>query len=163
MPWFSSWLLAVPGSFCLHGICHHTGENCFRYKFLIQENSHIFLIFESYLYHTAHTHPYSCVMSGPRVRDHRKLTRFNLLSGPKIIHQDFPGGPVANTLRSQCKPAPRFDPWVRKIPWRREWLPTPVFLSGEFHGQRSLVGYSWWDHTELNTTERLTLSLSPGN
>ena len=31
------------------------------------------------------------------------------------------------------------QPWVRKIPWRREWLPTPVFLSGEFHGQRSLV------------------------
>ena len=35
-----------------------------------------------------------------------------------------------------------FDPWVGKIPWRREWLPTPVFLPGEFHGQRSLVGYS---------------------
>ena len=32
-----------------------------------------------------------------------------------------------------------FDPWVRKIPWRKEWLPTPVFLSGEFHGQWSLV------------------------
>ena len=31
----------------------------------------------------------------------------------------------------------RFDPWVRKIPWRREWQPTPVFLPGEFHGQRS--------------------------
>ena len=35
---------------------------------------------------------------------------------------------------------PRFDPWVGKIPWRREWQPTPVFLPGEFHGQRSLVG-----------------------
>ena len=34
-----------------------------------------------------------------------------------------------------------FDPWVRKIPWRRKWLPTPVFLPGEFHGQRSQVGY----------------------
>ena len=32
-----------------------------------------------------------------------------------------------------------FDPWVRKIPWKREWLPTPVFLPGEFHGQRSLM------------------------
>ena len=39
---------------------------------------------------------------------------------------------------------PRFDAWVRKIPWRREWLPTPVFLPGEFHGQRSSVGYSPW-------------------
>ena len=35
-----------------------------------------------------------------------------------------------------------FSPWVRKIPWRREWQPTPVFLPGEFHGQRSLAGYS---------------------
>ena len=35
-----------------------------------------------------------------------------------------------------------FDPWVGKSPWRREWQPTPVFLPGEFHGQRSLVGYS---------------------
>ena len=33
------------------------------------------------------------------------------------------------------------DPWVGKIPWRREWLPTPVFLPREFHGQHSLVGY----------------------
>ena len=38
----------------------------------------------------------------------------------------------------------RFDPWVRKIPWRREWLPTPVFLLGKFHAQRSSVGYSPW-------------------
>ena len=36
----------------------------------------------------------------------------------------------------------RFDPWVRKIPWRREWQPTPVFLFGEFHRQRSLAGYN---------------------
>ena len=35
-----------------------------------------------------------------------------------------------------------FDPGVRKIPWRRKWLPTPVFLLGESHGQRSLAGYS---------------------
>ena len=36
----------------------------------------------------------------------------------------------------------RFDPWDRKISWRREWQPTPVFMPGESHGQRSLVGYS---------------------
>ena len=34
---------------------------------------------------------------------------------------------------------PRFDPWVRKIPWRREWQPTPVLSPGEFHGQRNLA------------------------
>ena len=52
------------------------------------------------------------------------------------------------------------NPWVRKIPWRREWLSAPVFLPGEFHGQRSLVGYSQQGHKELDTTERLILSIS---
>ena len=48
-----------------------------------------------------------------------------------------------------------FDPWVGKIPWRRAWQPTPVFLPGETHGQRSLVGYSPWGHKGLDTTEQL--------
>ena len=52
----------------------------------------------------------------------------------------------------QCR-RPGFDPWVGKIPWRRAWQPTPVFLPGESRGQRSLVGYSPWGHTELDTTE----------
>ena len=51
---------------------------------------------------------------------------------------------------------PGFNPWVEKIPWRRECLPTPVFLPGESHGQRSLVGYSPWNLKESDTTERLT-------
>ena len=54
-------------------------------------------------------------------------------------------------------PELRFNPWVRKMPWRREWLPTPIFLPGEFHGQRSLVGYSLWGCREMDTTEQLTL------
>ena len=48
-----------------------------------------------------------------------------------------------------------FDPWVQKIPWRREWQLTPVFLPGEFHGQKSLAGYSLWGCKELHRTERL--------
>ena len=48
---------------------------------------------------------------------------------------------------------PGFDPWFRKIPWRWKWQPTPVFLPGESHGQRSLVGYSPWVCTELGTAE----------
>ena len=58
----------------------------------------------------------------------------------------------------QCR-TPWFDPWVRKIPWRKEWQLTPVFLPGEFHGQRSLAGYSLWGHKESDTTEQLTPSL----
>ena len=52
----------------------------------------------------------------------------------------------------------RFDPWVGKIPWRREWLPTAVFVPGEFHGQRSLVSYTPWGGKELGTTEQLSTS-----
>jgi len=52
-----------------------------------------------------------------------------------------------------CNAGPRFDPWIGKIPWRREQQPTPVFLPGEFHGQRSLADYSPWVHNELDSTE----------
>ena len=46
-----------------------------------------------------------------------------------------------------------FDPWVRKIPWRRAWQPTPVFLPGESHEQRSLVSYSKYGCKESDRTE----------
>ena len=45
-----------------------------------------------------------------------------------------------------------FNPRVEKVPWRRKWLPTPVFLPGEFHEQRRLVGYSPWGPRELGMT-----------
>ena len=59
----------------------------------------------------------------------------------------------------QCR-RPQFDPWVGKIPCRREWLPTPVFLPGESHGQKSLTGYSPWGCKDSDMTERQALSLS---
>ena len=59
----------------------------------------------------------------------------------------------------QCKRLKRnvFNSWVGKIPWRRKRKPTPVFLPGESHGQRSLEGYSPWDCKELDMTEWLSL------
>ena len=54
------------------------------------------------------------------------------------------------------------ETWVGKIPWRREWLLTPVFWPGKFHGQRSLAVYSPWGHKELDTTELLSLSFLKG-
>ena len=70
----------------------------------------------------------------------------------------FPGG--SEVKASACNAGdlgsiPGSDPWVGKIPWRRKWQPTPVFLPGEFHGQRNLTGYSLWGHKELDTTEQL--------
>ena len=56
----------------------------------------------------------------------------------------------------QCR-SPEFDSWFRKIPWRRKWLPTPVFLPGKSHRQRSLVGYIvHGGHKELDMTEQLS-------
>ena len=53
-----------------------------------------------------------------------------------------------------------FNPWVGKIPRRREQQLTPVFWPGEFHGQRGLAGYSPWGRKDSDTTERLSLPLS---
>ena len=60
---------------------------------------------------------------------------------------------VKNLLANAGDMRLRFNPWVRKIPWRREWLPTPVFLPEEFHGQRNLAGYSLRGCKELDMTE----------
>ena len=74
----------------------------------------------------------------------------------------FPGGPRGKEAICDYRSLgrKRFDPWVRKIPWRRTWQPPPVFLPGESHGQRSLVGFSPWSLKELDTTEQLTLPLT---
>ena len=87
-----------------------------------------------------------------------------LAAPPGGIRANFSSLPVGLRwwrIFLQCG-RPGFDPWVGKIPWRREWQPTPVLLTGEFHRQMSLVGYSPWGLKESETTERLTLSLSCG-
>ena len=63
---------------------------------------------------------------------------------------------VAQLVHLQYR-RPRFNSWVRKIPWRRDRLPTPVFWPGEFHEQRNLAGYSPWGCKELDITEWLSL------
>ena len=67
---------------------------------------------------------------------------------------DFPGGSDGKSICLQCG-RPGFDPWVEKISWRRRWQPTPVFLPGRSHGQRSLAGNSPRGRKESDMTERL--------
>ena len=69
----------------------------------------------------------------------------------------FPGDASGKEPACKCRryKRPGFNPWVGKIPWRRTWQPTPVFLPGESHGQKSLVGYSPWGHKESAMTERI--------
>ena len=65
----------------------------------------------------------------------------------------FPGGTGGKDPACQCRTRDRFGfhPWVGKIPWRRKWQPTPVFLPGESQGRGSLVGCRLWGHTQSNT------------
>ena len=68
---------------------------------------------------------------------------------------DFPGSSSGKEPTCHCRSHMRleFNPWVRKIPWRRAWQPTPVFLPGEFHGHGSQVGYSPEGCAESDMTE----------
>ena len=74
-----------------------------------------------------------------------------------ITELDAIDGTSGKEPACQCKRQKRFrfDPWVRRIPQRREWQPTPVFLPGESHGQRNLVGYgvakNWTRLTHTHT------------
>ena len=61
----------------------------------------------------------------------------------------------ASARNKRCKRC-KLNPWVGKIPWRRKWQPTPVFLPGKSHGQRSLAGYSPGGLIESDTTKQLT-------
>ena len=67
---------------------------------------------------------------------------------------DFADGTSGKESNSQCRRR-WFDPWVGKIPWRRKWQPIPVFLPGEFHGQKSPVGYSPKGSKESDATEHM--------
>ena len=75
----------------------------------------------------------------------------------KAQNWGFPGG--SDGKESACNATDTGSiPGSGRSPGKRAWLPTPVFLPGESHGQRSLMGYSPWGHKESDTTERLTLS-----
>ena len=78
------------------------------------------------------------------------------LEGVKRSSLGLPGWLGSKESACRCR-RPKFDPWVRKIPWRREQQPTAVFWPGESHRQRSLAGYSPWDHKD---SEQLTLQHS---
>ena len=75
-----------------------------------------------------------------------------------ILEQAFPGGSDGKESACNAGDSGSVPGLGRSL--RREWQPTPVFLLGEFHGWRSLVGYSLWDCKESDTTEGLTFSLS---
>ena len=98
-----------------------------------------------------------------RLLDHM-VALFLIFWGTSIlISGGFLGGASGKEPTCQCRRCKRhgFNPWVRKIPWRRKWQPTPVFLPGESHGQRSLAGYSPWGCKESDMTLPLSIYWFP--
>ena len=107
------------------------------------------------------------VQSSPPVTTRGRHSADNAARAPGAIRVC---NPSPGTSSQQLKPFPwlcgkestchcrrfkrnRFNSWVRKSLWSRNWQPAKVFLPGKLHGQRSLAGYSPWGHKELDTTE----------
>ena len=93
----------------------------------------------------------------------RNLSRVGSFRSPcgfTSHHNGFPCGVSSKEPACQRRRTKRweFDPWVGKIPWRRKWQPTPLFLPGESHGQRSLVGYNPWGRKGSDMTEVTSLT-----
>ena len=96
------------------------------------------------------TEDFLCGLDFPTLQNPEFVLMYSQIMG-------FPGGAVAKSLPASARDSGnkrcKFDSWVWKILWRRKWIPTPVFLPGKFHGERSLAGYSPWGHEESDTTE----------
>ena len=97
----------------------------------------------------------ACIPPNTKEQGMRMFSQIRAL--PRSCTQGLTGGSGGKEPACQCGRHKRygFDPWVRKISWRRVWQSTPVLLPGESHGQRNLVGYSPRGHKESDTTERL--------
>ena len=92
----------------------------------------------------------------PSMGSHRVGHNWSNLAAAAGFHcMGFPGGTSGKEPTCQCRRQKGcgFNPWVRKIPWKRAWQHTPAFLLGESHGQRSLMSCSPWDRKESDTTE----------
>ena len=91
----------------------------------------------------------------PSIPQIKKFYKGNILKYKLYGFLGFPGGSVGK--EPTCNAGDIGDigsiPGLGRFPWRRPWQPTPVFLPGEYHGQRSLVGYSLHGCKESDTTE----------
>ena len=90
--------------------------------------------------------------AGKNIREH-------VLQGDYLLTQVVLVVKESSCQWKRCKRHP-FDPWVGKIPWRKKWQPTPVFLPGKSHGQKRLAGCSPWGCKESDTTEMSNAHIS---
>ena len=115
----------------------------------------------------------SLVISGPAAQGRASLVA-QLVKNPPVLQkapvqdldqEDSPGEGIVYPLQySWASLVTQLDknlpgiPGLGRFPWRRPWQPTPVFLPGESHGQRSLAGYSPWGYKELDTLKHPRLA-----
>ena len=130
----------------IHIFCQYFPVSCFNTKYWLRiRKAALWPFFSSYLPYQVFRFP-GLLIFKLNLRQLRKGRTVNLSLGNEMIGLSWWFG--GKEPACQCR-RPRFDPWVRKICCRREWLPTPVFLLGKSHGQRSLAGYSPWGPREL--------------
>ena len=88
---------------------------------------------------------------------HTTIGMLSIFRGVYAFLLGFPGGACGKEHACQCRKHKRcrFNPWVRKIPWRKAYQPTPVFLPGESHAQRSLAGYSPQGHSSWTRLKQM--------
>ena len=122
---------------CFFRSSTHFSVGLFDFLYLVSWGAYIFFMLT--LYQSINLHIFSAI---------QYFFFFYFVHGS--LHGASGKEPTCQFRRhKRCK----FHPWVRKIPWRRKWQPTPVFLPGKPHGQKRLVGYSTRGHKELETTE----------
>ena len=95
------------------------------------------------------------IVSQVSFSSHIGLPNLPYLLSLQMLQRGFPGGTTGKEPVCQCRRPKRcgFNPWVGKIPWRRVWQPTPIFLPGESLWTECLVEYSPWDLKESDMTE----------
>ena len=122
----------LPASTAAYSLCRETHSTSLKLKQHTQA-FHIEALITPYLFIS--TDPYCLTHSSHTLHLHTLVCPHSPTGLPWWVRQ--------SRICLQCG-RPRFSPWVGKVPWRRKWQPTPVFVPGESHGQRSLVGYSPW-------------------
>ena len=92
---------------------------------------------------------YGCESWTIKKAERRRIDAFELWCWRRLLRVPWTARRSNQPILKETSPGRRFYPWVGKISWRRKWQCTPIFLPGEFHGQRSLVGYSPWGHKRV--------------
>ena len=153
----------------LHLGLHRTSRRCLFLqgsvmgrRWRVKEKSGVWLTFFSFLAHCFVGCPASFTCFVLLAVQHLLLICFlDTVCIPQLFCTSQAALVVKNSLPMQETQEMQVRSWVRKIPWRRAWQPTPVSLPGETHGQRSLAGYSPWGRRESDMTEAAEHTCTP--